>query len=375
MLFLFNILSFLLPTQLGLHLNFLNQTVFGFKIDYLIPTIYLTDVVIFLIIIKNINKIKLKILPTLLFVGFILLNVVVSQYKIASIYKWIKVVEIVLLGIVIINTKKFKIFDNFIKPLSYSIFIICILGLTQWLLGKTVGGPFYLLGERSFSLGDPGISTFNLFGIEMLRPYSVFSHPNSFAGFLFVFAILLINFKKRFNGKYFYALSILILVNLFLTFSTNVLFAIIVLGLIHLKPSLNYTFLFFDFTSRSIIQRIELIKSSLQLIKQHFFTGVGINNFIPSLIGVSNKYLNSWELQPVHNIYLLVFSETGFFGFFLFIVLIFNSLIFSYKSNVLKFSLLAIILTGLFDHYWLTLQQNILLLTFILALSLRLQKK
>jgi hypothetical protein len=174
-IFLFNLLSFLIPTQLGFHFNFLTPAIFGFKIDYLIPTIYLTDIVIFLLLFFNIKKIKLKLLPTLLFVFFIIINVLVSQYKIPSLYKWIKVSEIILLGLVIIKSKNFKVFDNFIKPLSYSIFIACFLGVAQWLLGKTVGGPFYLLGERSFRLGDPGISAFNILGTEMLRPYAFFS--------------------------------------------------------------------------------------------------------------------------------------------------------------------------------------------------------
>jgi len=350
--FLFNLLSFLIPTQLGFHLNFLTSTVFGFKIDYLIPTIYLTDIIIFLLLFFNIKKIKFKLFTTLLFVSFIIINVLVSQYKIPSIYKWIKVSEMILLGLLIIKSKNFKVFDNFIKPLSYSIFIACFLGIVQWLLGKTIGGPFYLLGERSFRLGDPGISAFNMLGTEMLRPYAFFSHPNSFAGFLLVFSIFFIKFKNLFNKKYFYILSILIITNLLLTFSLNVFLTIFILILIYVNPYLNYTFLFIDFGSRTFSHRIELLKSSLHLIKQNFFVGVGLNNFIPNLVKVSNGFLNSWELQPVHNIYLLIFSETGIIGLMLFVYLLIRSFIFSKGIKV-----------------------YILLFTFVLALSLTSKKK
>lgn len=375
MLILFNLLSFLLPTQLGLHLNLFTPTIFGFQIDYLIPTFYLTDIIVFLLVIFNIKKIKLKKLNVLLFVSFVLINIAVSSYKIPSIYKWIKVIEMILLGIVIIRSKNIKIFNNFVKPLSYSVFIICIIGITQWLLGRTIGGPLYFLGERSFRLGDPGISSFNLFGVEMLRPYSVFSHPNSFAGFLLVFSIFLISFKKSFNIKYFYALSILVLVNLFLTYSSNIFITILLLIVLLIKPSLNNAFLFVDFGARSVTHRIELYYSSIQLIKQNLLFGVGLNNFIPSLLVVSNKFLNAWELQPVHNIYLLVLSETGIIGFTVFIFILFKSLQLSKNSKVITFSIYAILITGLFDHYWLTLQQNILLLTFVLALSLTSKRK
>lgn len=375
MLFLFNLLSFLIPTQLGLHLNFLTPTIFGFKIDYLIPTIYLTDLLIFLLIISNLKIIRTKLLKISLFMMFILINIFVSQYKIPSIYKWIKVIEMILLGLIIIKHKSFKVFDNFVKPLSYSIFIICILGVTQWVLGKTIGGPFYFLGERNFRMGDPGISTFSLFGVEMLRPYSTFSHPNSLAGFLLVFFLFLLNFKKLFNKKYYYVLSILIIVNLFLTFSLNIFLTILVLVLIYTNHFLNYSLFILDFSARSYSYRIELVKSSIHLIKENFFTGVGLNNFIPNLFKVSNSFLNSWELQPVHNIYLLIFSETGIIGLMLFIFLLVRSFIASKDFNIYLFSLYAILITGLSDHYWITLQQNILLFTFVLALSLSFKKK
>ncbi|MDO8341169.1 MAG: hypothetical protein Q7T59_04290, partial [Candidatus Woesebacteria bacterium] len=60
MIFLFNLLSFLIPTQLALHLNELSSTVYGFKIDYLIPTLYLTDIVILLLIFLSLKKIRIK---------------------------------------------------------------------------------------------------------------------------------------------------------------------------------------------------------------------------------------------------------------------------------------------------------------------------
>lgn len=133
--------------------------------------------------------------------------------------------------------------------------------------------------------------------------------------------------------------------------------------LLKFRKNIAFGFLTFDFSQRFISHRLELIKSSLQLIKENFWTGVGLNNFIPNLVKVSNSYLNSWELQPVHNIFLLVFSEVGVVGFIAFCFLVFSSL------SPVTYSLLAIVATGQMDHYWLTLQQNMLLFTFVLALS------
>ena len=357
MLTLISLLSFLLPTQLGFHLNNLSTYVYGFKIDYLTPTLYLTDIIVVLIISLGIAKIKFKkkhLLYATIYIGFIALNILVSSYRIASFYKWLKVTEMLLLAVVIINTKKFNIFKHFVMPLSLSVFVASLLGILQYFNKGSIGGIFYWFGERSFLFSSPNIAPY---------PYSFFSHPNSFAGFLLVFLIYLIKFKKNFNLKYYWLLVFFIIINLILTNSLNVYLTVIFLLLIKYRKNMLPAFLLIDFGDRFITHRIELIKASLQLIKNNFWLGVGLNNFIPNLVKVSNNYLNSWELQPVHNIFLLIFTEVGFVGFVFITILFFSLLDFGY------YPLSAILITGLSDHYWLTLQQNILLLTFVLALS------
>jgi O-antigen ligase len=194
-------------------------------------------------------------------------------------------------------------------------------------------------------------------------PYSTFSHPNSFAGFLLVFVFFLLEHKSKFEPKFFYSSFLLSSINLLLTNSLNVYLTIAVLLILNFKNNLTLGFLFLDFSQRYITHRIELIKSSIQMIKENFFIGVGLNNFIPNLVRYSGSFINSWELQPVHNIFLLVFSETGVVGFLAFIVLLFASL------TTYHYALISILITGMADHYWLTLQQNMLLFTYVVALS------
>jgi hypothetical protein len=349
---LISLLSFLLPTQLALHSNSLQTTVYGFTIDYLIPTLYLTDIVAILIIAFGARKIKFKkshMLYAICFMLFASLNISISDYLISSTYKWLKITELILLGIVIFNTKKFDVFKNFVKPLSYSTVIVCVLGILQHINRGSIGGFFYALGERAYLYDYPNIAPY---------PYSTFSHPNSFAGFLLVFAIYLLQYKSKFNHKYFWTLLILVATNLVLTNSLNVYFTIVFLIILKFKNNIS-NLLFIDLSQRFVTHRIELIKASLQMIKENFWFGVGLNNFIPNLVKVNNTYLNSWELQPVHNIFLLVFSETGIFGLIALISLFVN----------INFSLLAILLTGLSDHYWLTLQQNLLMFTYVVVIS------
>lgn len=369
MLYLISLLSFLLPTQLALHAYSPQSTVYGFQIDYLIPTLYLTDIVALLIIFLGFRNLKLNrkfLTLSFLFITLALINIYVSGYFVPSIYKWLKVTEMVLLGVVLLNTKKFDVFKNFVKPLSYSVAITSVLGIWQFLNRGSIGGIFYWLGERSFVFSDPNIAPY---------PYSTFSHPNSFAGFLLVFAIFLLTYKRKFNyerrlrHKYFWTVLLLIVINLILTNSLNVyvtIALILVIKFVNLKTIAPLIFV--DLNARYITHRLELIKSAIAIIKENFWFGVGLNNFIPNLVKVSNTFVNAWELQPVHNIFLLIFSEIGLIGFSLFIYIIASSF---YITN---YSLIVILLTGLNDHYWLTLQQNMLLFVFVLTLS-KLQQK
>lgn len=289
-----------------------------------------------------------------LYLSFVFINVYVSDYFVASLYKWIKVTEMLLVGIVIFNTKKFHIFNHFVKPLSLSIFIACILGIMQFLNKGSIGGMFYWFGERTFLFSDPNVAPY---------PYSFFSHPNSFAGFLLVFGIFLLQYKNKFNKKYFWTLAVLVTTNLILTNSLNVYLTTIFLLFLRFRPNLSFAFLSFDFTQRFVTHRIELIKASFEMTKDNFLVGAGLNNFIPSLVKVSKTFVNSWELQPVHNIFLLIFSEVGILGLIAFIVLLLPSF------AMISYPLYAILITGLSDHYWLTLQQNLLLFTYVVVIS------
>ncbi|KKP38425.1 MAG: Lipid A core-O-antigen ligase-like protein enyme [Candidatus Woesebacteria bacterium GW2011_GWC2_33_12] len=363
MLYLISLLSFLLPTQLGLHVNSLQTMVYGFRIDYLIPTLYLTDLIALLIILLGFRKIKFtkkNLVFSILYIGFVVANILHTTYYIPAIYKWLKVTETILLATVLIKNKKIDFFKNILKPLSYSMFIVCLLGISQYLNKGSVGGIFYWLGERTLRFNDPNVSPF---------PYSTFSHPNSFAGFLLVFGIFLIQFKNKFKLKYFLTLAILVFINLILTNSLNVYIAIVLLVILNFRSNLAFSFLAFDFSSRTFSHRLELISASWKMIKDNFLFGVGLNNFIPNLPKVTNSFLNAWELQPVHNIFLLVFSETGVIGFIVFSLLVLFSL------SPISYPLIAILATGQMDHYWLTLQQNMLLFTYALALNFKWKKK
>ena len=109
----------------------------------------------------------------------------------------------------------------------------------------------------------------------------------------------------------------------------------------------------------TISKRIELMKNSITIILHYPIYGVGLGSYLVEQAKFSSKYYLFFN-QPVHNIFLLYFSEVGIVigGLIIFLSLAkINQLI---KISPYVFS--ALILTGLFDHYWLTLQQNFLLM-------------
>lgn len=382
------VLVFLIPTQLALHFWPSYSFVFGIRIDYLSPAIYLTDILILLLLIFNFKLLfnfilKYKKWLTVLFI-LIFVNIASSTQVYISLFKWLKLIEMFVFGVYICLRKDIFKTETVQKTLFYSAIFFSLIGIAQFILGRTIGGLFYLLGERSFSILTPGIALVKIQGMDFLRAYSTFPHPNALAGFLGVLIIFLWsdNFFRK-NTTHFLGLFI-IFICLVLTFSFSSISSILIImvwkvlnlnkkGLLATVLLLSLLMPFFSEQtlnlekklSDNVFQRLELSVYSGKMISERFMTGEGLNTFIvnmPRLKGFTG-YL--WYLQPVHNIFLLVFSETGILG-----ILIFSYLIFKFvKKPKLGLVVLFIVLTGFTDHYWLTIQQNVFLLSLLVSLS------
>lgn len=131
--------------------------------------------------------------------------------------------------------------------------------------------------------------------------------------------------------------------------------------------------------SDSVSRRITLIQYSWEMFKTSPIFGVGLGNFVPAM---PEKPIGStYFWQPVHNIPALVGVELGLAG-----IAIVGLLIWKLLSNVkcqmsnvktttqmlnliVIFWLVVVFITGLFDHYWLTLQQGRLMLVMVVGLS------
>jgi len=399
--FLIYSLFLLLPTQLG-HFFFGNfSLVNGVRIDYLAPTIYLTDIIVaLLLIIELIKKPKLitngaikfvKKNPIILSIGILILgNIVFATSPLLSIFRWAKVGEMIVVFLII------KSFPNISKNIIFPLFIGSLFQLIlvsfQIVNGSSLQGFWYLLGERSFSISSPGISKIALGGVEILRPYGTFSHPNSLAGFyLLVYGYFLFYSKKiilsqilSISRQLLLAISTILV---FLTFSKIAISMLIIITIWHvfaqkykctlclaakLVVPIIIGGLFLSGTGDidSISKRIWLAKSAVQIIISHPVYGTGLGNYLYSQGAFSIPY-SYFFLQPVHNIFLLLISEVGvplsiLFGIMLSRIL--KPLFISQQGVVV---IMIILITGFFDHYWITLQQNLILLPVVFGLLQR----
>lgn len=389
LLFLFILL---LPTQLGKHFFFAFSYISGIRVDYLAPTIYLTDILAIILIIFNLGSVIKFLLNkrVLIFLSLLLFNVIVSQNIVISIYRYIKILEFLAVYLVF---KKNKL------PISIFIYGFLLGGIfelslviLQFINKHSLQGLFYFFGERPLNLSMPGIAKASLSGVEILRPYGTFSHPNSLAGFyLLLYFFVLTKFASPLtNSNYFQLFKTFLLLIcsllIFISFSKIAILTFLLLNFVYLWKSPLKKYCKFCFFARTFIllivslvflqaqsdpltlqKRIVLIQNSLQIILRQPFFGTGLGNYLivqqqfPQLFA---DFLN----QPVHNIFFLFLSEVGLIITVIIFFISFGRIRELFKKFTYIF--IVILITGLFDHYWLTLQQNFLLIGVMLGIIL-----
>jgi O-antigen ligase len=276
------------------------------------------------------------------------------------------------------------------------------------------------LGLAAHSPGDLGASVIETFSAEglgerWLRAYGSLDHPNVLGGVLSLGLIVLAYIylrgyfkkdeikKEKIKNKKFFLFSFLIFIlALLLTFSRSAWLALAAglalflitfifkkdwaalkrLGLVIILSAvlsgvifINYQNLFFTryqgiFFSNGGAARLELksvserkmyFDDSLKLIKKNWLIGSGIGNYTKAL--AEKEKMRPWyQLEPVHNVFLLVWAETGIFGLIFFIAFLAALFRQSAKSkNLLGLSLLgALAIIMMFDHYFWSLRSGIL---------------
>lgn len=365
------LLFLLLPSQLAFHFWPFWSLVNGIRVDYLSPTLYLTDFIVFGLFLKS----RLRIQVPLPIIIFVVLNILISSFPLLTIYKWLRVLEYFWLFRYLISRTNYTL--NAIRyTLPVAVLWTAILAWWQFFLQRSVGGFWYWLGERPLSVSTPLIAKISFFGNLFMRPYATFPHPNALAGFLLVVGLILYSVNRRITPA-----ILIALLTIPLTFSrTAIILEVLVLlpwillritrearakarclklkiiSLLMLLISSIYFLVFVTGSIESLPDRISLIHNSLILIQKYPILGVGLGNFIPA----------SGFYQPVHNIYLLLASELGLPAFVVICYFMFRNYL-GFRNSKLGIAVAVIAITGAADHYWLTLHQNILLLVILIA--------
>jgi len=394
---LLNLFLFILPVQLGYHWWPDWSLVSGIRVDYLSPTLYLTDIVLCLLLVldwKHVTKlITRNVLILLVMTVFAAINIWFSKAPEVSVYSWVRFFEYALfVQYVIRNASLVK--ESIRLTFPFMLSWVSLLAIAQWINRGSLNGLLYWVGERSFSVETPGIALTKFGSNVSLRPYATLPHPNALAGFLL---IAWISLKACSPMKIvFWINTVLVAITLILTESVPVyiviaaLFTISIgkrLGLtvtIHAKRSLLLSVVFLsllspllflmlpsDLTSRigkSSLERIELSILSGDMILKSPFVGIGLGGYISQIPSYQNDLPAVYRgravslYQPVHNVPLLIFSEVGAIGLFFSLV--------SIPFILLSPIGLGVFIISLFDHYWATLHQPILLLCLCVGIAL-----
>jgi hypothetical protein len=375
---------FFLSTQLGRHFFLDFSYVSGVKVDYLSFVLYFTDLLFLIlvilyreILIKNLKK-NLKLVFILLF--FLIFNFLISQYPILSFYHALKIFQLYFIFVIFSNFKNNRLIT--VSFLSGGLFqlLLCLLQLYQ---KSSLQGFFYFFGERYLSLSQPDVAKASFGGGQLLRPYGTFSHPNSLAGFYLLLYFFFFANKKFNRFILLKNLSLLIFsLLIFISFSKVAIITYLTLnvvyGMRYLKLNCRVcllakillifitAFIFFQAKTDplSLEKRINLLKDGFSIFLSHSFFGTGLGHYLIYQAQVPIKY-PYFFLQPVHNIFVLFLAETGIFlgGIvFYFLAKFFKNKLQTHHDASLLICLFVVLITGFFDHYWLTLEQNWLLL-------------
>lgn len=402
--------GFLLPTQLGKHFWPDWSYLQGLRSDYLAPTFYLTDILIFWILSYLAIRIVLNRLLNnqpltltlaqktyLILSGGLILTALFSIYAAENrpVARWdaAKLFEFVLWGGVVTWA-----LDRRYRPLLIGAFLAGAafqagLGLAQFILGHSVG--LWLLGERTFDSATPGIAQAVISGKLVLRAYGTLPHPNLLGIYLTVAATvgLWLGLKEGDRPRRLALFVLTTTLTLGLLASLSRLAIILYLaaaGFIFIKnlnrsllskravaswlvwsaatvllfssPLLSRYNSLAESDALSVTRRIEQTGLAVTFWQQSPWSGIGLGNFVVRAAGLPSSELIRTN-QPAHNLYLLVLAEVGIIGLGFLVSLLFlaaRSLVAAH--NWLALLILGeVVLAGLFDHYFWTLQAGGLL--------------
>jgi len=257
---------------------------------------------------------------------------------------------------IFLNKRRVKLL---LGVLIVSTFLVCIDGLFQMISGQDF--------IRGFSIATTSGLTSHLSGVT-----ATFKHYNDFAAFILPLFFIVFAFFRRSNKILFHLLIsvtiILILINLFFTYSRGAWISFLITNLLIVlffsdKKTKKFSLLFFLIFMIGIIiiptmgerfayifkkggdtTRFQVWGAAIAMFKDSFLLGKGLGSFM----GCFRQYSTNLYIQYAHNCYLQILAETGLIGLLAFLWFLGEIILGSYKELRLKFNRLFL---GLFAAF------------------------
>lgn len=324
---------------------------------------------------------------------------------------------LILLGIVTYETTGilFKNFSTRSKiRISYIFIGLCILqsciSIIQWKTQQPVGLSY--LGEPRISRETPGIAKVKLAQDTYIRPYGTFSHPNLLSLYILFSLILLIYIKTYWSKISFVSVVSIVLLTYVLTITlsrvpiviwngylfTHILYLVnqktrnilkkapivLAIGIIGTFLIFNFSVFMerFNFQDSSKAVRANLNLYATQIIHESPIFGVGPGQSLLHMQQMRHQEKLEFYSEPIHNFWLIIWSEWGIFILipiiFLLLKNISHSIWLMFNKNYTSeqpyvlfsaFSVLVIIaILSFFDHYFYTSRQGLFIFWSTLAI-------
>lgn len=243
---LFFLLVLLIPVNLGKHFILKDSYVLGYLVDYLVPTIFIQDILVFALLVSWVldsglptrpqvfaffNNRVFAVLTLFLFVVF--LSTLSALHFLPAFVAFLRLA--LYAGLMCYSYYQLDLKTEalpLLKILLCSVVLLSLLGIFQYLKQGSVFNNYLVLGEQPYSVSTQGISRESLFGITKVGSYGLFRHPNVYGAFLCLGLTTLLFFAKKTKVL---VLALLIgFIALLTTFSTLSIVAFIVGGLAYI---------------------------------------------------------------------------------------------------------------------------------------------
>ena len=368
-LLLFYLLLLFFPTNLAIHFSSSQSYVLGVFVGFLEPAIYLSEIIVlFLLLLSKWERVKNRkfLVLIILFLVSLLPSVFIGSIRSIAFFRFLEITLWLSFAFWIAEKVSWGNKDKIFKFLGLGVVWVSVLSLLQFIFQRNIFG-YWFLGEPLLSPSLPNIASASFFGREVIRSYGTFPHPNVLGGVLSVFLVWFL-FSKLWK------FSLFGLVGTLVSFSRTAFLSLFlgVLGIFATKSFGLFLFNYQNFLNTySISRRLELLEKAWEIFKSAPLFGVGIGHFTKALSAFGVPSDITLVIQPVHNIFALVASESGVFALIFLLALLIYSFYKTVKTRrfLLTISLLQLVFLGFFDHYLYTLPQGLFLLALVLGLS------